>query len=77
MLAIVHDRVYARCDRCLASTPLEVLVRLKTLDDARRELAALFWELREGDQIWCLECSRRAREVQLPTNARGVRRRRR
>lgn len=63
----------AWCSRCLASFSLAGL----SAEYARAKLLEHFWELRADGLTWCLDCSRKAREVRFPTTQRGVRRRRR
>ena len=79
MLSAFDRRWSARCGECLGTPPHEIELRFRdgTRDDAVRELAAVGWEIAENDMTWCLDCSRKRREVKMPTNARGVRRRRR
>lgn len=78
-LAVLHDngaevlRYFARCDRCLGSSPMVDGDR----DRAARELAELGWELRDDRQTWCLECSIDARTPKGRPNQRGVVKRRR
>jgi hypothetical protein len=64
----------ARCDRCLASSP----VVEGEPDEAERILSGEhFWEIRRDRQTWCLDCSRDARTPKGRPTARGVVRRRR
>ncbi len=58
-----------QCSMCLLHSE-----HYPTEEDARRELEALGWELRADRLTWCVDCSRKAREVPFPTNARGRRR---
>ncbi len=61
----------ARCDRCLAPSPvLDTAVRV----DAEHELEALGWTRARNDQWYCAECS--VAKTTTGTTTRSRRRRR-
>lgn len=62
----------ATCSRCLHRE-----LRVGSRDAVIAELLADAWEFPGAELLWCLKCSREVREVQPPTNQRGVARRRR
>jgi hypothetical protein len=58
-------RFEARCDGCLASSPIFDGTR----EDAEARLRDLGWELRDAT-TWCIACQRRAREVKQSARVR-------
>lgn len=60
-----------QCSGCLAAIPITPGTRA----EAEAVLRAAGWEIRTVDSIWCVHCSRKAREVPFPLTSRGMKRR--
>lgn len=72
-----EDRWSGGCDGCLATLPPPWVYEGTQAEVLAMIVERFGWEIRPGDLLWCVSCSRKAREVPFPLTRRGSRGRRR